>query len=262
MLPFPHWSYSKLQTWLRCPALFRFRYIEEAEAESVSMALLLGSAIHGAVSFVHSKRFQGHPLAVEHVLESFRVQMRLAVEKAGVPVSYPKGHPDAESSLELGEKMLRCYYEEVVGGKTVALEQELRAPLQKRDGGETSLPLLGYVDRIVDKDGGLVVIKLKTSARAWSQGDVDLSSQISSYALLMKAAGYETCRFRYEILTKTKTPKLQILETRRTERDMDRLVDQFLSLERAVEADVYPRNESSMTCCGCEFKRCCGVFSG
>jgi len=107
----------------------------------------------------------------------------------------------------------------------------------------------------------LVVIELMTSARAWSQADVDLSSQISSYALVMKAASYENCRYRYEILTKTKTPKLQILETRRTERDMDRLVDQFLHLERAVEAGVLPRNESSMNCLGCEFKKRCGVFS-
>lgn len=257
MIPFQHWSYSKLQTYLRCPALFRFRYIEEAVPESTSMALLLGSAIHGAVTLLHSKAFQGHSVELEPVLDTFRAQLTASVDKAERHVSYPKVSPDLRSNIELGERMLSCYFESQGAGKTVALEQELRAPLQKRGGGETSLPLLGYVDRIGETDGTLVVIELKTSARSWSQADVDLSSQISSYALLMKDAGYEDCRYRYEILTKTKDSKLQILETRRTERDMDRLVDQFLHLEGAVEAGVFPRNESSMNCMGCEFRKRC-----
>jgi len=51
MIPFNHWSYSKLTNYLRCPAQFMFRYIEEAEPESTSIALLLGSTVHGAATY-------------------------------------------------------------------------------------------------------------------------------------------------------------------------------------------------------------------
>ena len=135
MFPFPNWSYSKLQTYLRCPAKFRFRYVEEAEPESISIALLLGSVIHSAITLFHSKHTQGHSAEMKPVPDTFRAQLTASVDKVDGPVCYPKANPDLPSTIDLGERMLSCYSDNRVGGKTVALEQELRSPLRKRDGG-------------------------------------------------------------------------------------------------------------------------------
>ena len=53
------YSFSKVSTYLRCPRLFRFRYLDRAAPERLSLALPLGSAMHDAIQWDVSERFHG-----------------------------------------------------------------------------------------------------------------------------------------------------------------------------------------------------------
>ena len=82
---------------------------------------------------------------------------------------------------------------------------------------------------------------------------------VTAYALLLKAGGFNRVRLRLEILTKTKTPKLQVLDTERSPRAIDRLLEKFQHVDRAVSAGAFPRNENARNCVGCEFRARCPV---
>jgi putative RecB family exonuclease len=44
-----HVSYSQIFTYLNCSLKFKFQYVENRPMEKVSIALVLGSAIHSAI---------------------------------------------------------------------------------------------------------------------------------------------------------------------------------------------------------------------
>ena len=54
------YSFSKISTYLRCPRLYRHRYIDRDEPERLSLALPIGSAMHDAVQWEVSARTKGH----------------------------------------------------------------------------------------------------------------------------------------------------------------------------------------------------------
>ena len=44
-------SATKIDTYLRCPLLYKMRYIDLLESEAIAPALALGSAIHGSIKY-------------------------------------------------------------------------------------------------------------------------------------------------------------------------------------------------------------------
>ena len=243
-----HWSWSKLACYLRCPAQFRFRYLLDAPPESTSMALLLGSAIHDAVNLFHARR-QTDPIELPDLVASFQAQLTQAVAHQTTPIRFSKTHPDLATNLTLGAAMLQAYVDAAPVHPLEAMEKEYQAPLD-------DLPLVGFVDRLERHPEGLVVVELKTAARAWSPADAAFSGQLSCYGLLLQHAGHRV-RYRVEVLTKTKAPRLVQLTTDRSPADFARVRAQFAHLARAVQAEVFPPNPGPMTCGGCEYRGQC-----
>jgi hypothetical protein len=48
----PHISFTQLDQYLRCPAKYRFTYVDRLEPDFVPAALVFGSGIHGAAAFL------------------------------------------------------------------------------------------------------------------------------------------------------------------------------------------------------------------
>ena len=250
------WSYSKLNTWTRCPAQFRFRYLDEAPVEEVGAALLLGSAVHHAVALFHSRRALGRTLDDDELVEDFDAVFRSSVTHAEAPVVFPRIHPDLQQTLDLGRRMLAVYGEHAHQGQVAAVEQDLTCRLVEAAGVE----ITGVIDRIeTDGDGSLRVVELKTAARALSQTEADLSDQVTIYSALLAAHGHDDVKLRYEILTKAKKPRLVILDTRRTPDDLRRLRERTDEVRAAVHYGVFPRNVAPQNCRNCPYRRRCGV---
>jgi len=95
----------------------------------------------------------------------------------------------------------------------VGVEQPFDVPLIDQDTGEVlDRALVGTLDLLErDAEGGLVVVDLKTSARKYSDLQVEASLQLSvySYATQMNGlADEQDLRLRFDVLTKTKQPEL------------------------------------------------------
>ena len=49
----PHWSFSSVSQYIRCPLQFYFERVQKLPRKSVSDAQLLGSALHSALAEYH-----------------------------------------------------------------------------------------------------------------------------------------------------------------------------------------------------------------
>ena len=234
------YSFSKLSTFLRCPRLYRLRYLDRAEPEHLSLALPLGSAMHDAVQWEVTRRALGEEPTAEEIHQVFQELLEARLEIADCPVQ-----GERDEAIETGRRMIDAY---VAWGRiqdVSTIEGEHFGPI----GDELSLE--GRIDFI--RDGEQVeILELKTAARAWSQAQADLSLQAASYSLL---TGIEQVRFI--VLTKTKQPKVQELVTHVGPERLALLRDGIQDVDAAIQVGSFPRNISPMTCGGCEFRNRC-----
>ena len=237
------YSFSKTSTFLRCPRLYRFRYLDRAEPEHLSVALPMGSAMHDAIQWDVAQRGTGDEPCAEEIHHVYRELLEARIELSDCPV---QGEP--EEAIETGRRMIDAY---VAWGRVqdvASIEGEHAANI----GDE--LVLEGRIDFV--RDGHDVeILELKTAARSWTQDQADLSLQAASYSLL---TGIDQVRF--VVLTKTKQPKVQELVTHVGPERRALLCDTVSEVDRAVRVGSFPRNVSPMTCRGCEFRnRCLGT---
>lgn len=236
------YSFSKVSTYLRCPRLFRLRYVERAEPERLSLALPLGSAMHDAVQWDVAERERGHEPSAEDIHKVFRELLEARVEVSACPVT-----GGLSEAVETGRRMILAYTAWGRIQDVSTIEGEHHVSLGDID-------FEGRIDFVRDGDT-VELLELKTSARAWSQMQADLSLQAASYSLL---AGIEDVRFI--VLTKSKAAKVQEIVTHCGEPRLRVLRDTIHQVDAAIQAGCFPRNPSVMTCSGCEFRnRCLGV---
>jgi Holliday junction resolvase-like predicted endonuclease len=123
--------------------------------------------------------------------------------------------------------------------------------------------VVGTLDLIQrDGDGGIVVVDLKTSARKYSDLQVDASLQLSvySYATAMNGlADQEDLRLRFDVLTKTKQPELHRYWRQRDRAASLGLFHLVAEVLYAIEAGVFHPN-LGWQCKECQFPSRCWAW--
>ena len=129
---------------------------------------------------------------------------------------------------------------------------------------ELSKPIIGAYDFVIEEKGNTVICDWKTSAKKWAEDKADKDGQATLYCRAFKNMTGKTANFRFDVITKTKIPSVQILETSRTDEDCNRLLKVFRNVEKGIQAGVFLPNDSSFACaCGsCEFKSKCSSWGG
>jgi len=243
-------SFSQVSTWLRCGALYRFRYIDKAEPEHVSMALLQGSSIHDAVGSEAQRRLDGEDGGLDYALQTYRELLTQKVAYPEAPVEL--GKLSLIEHMEVGQRMLVTYFEVGPVERVVAVEKEFELDLG--DG----LKLIGVTDFVVEGENGPEVVELKTAARSWSDLQAKLSMQGAIYALALGRAE-NPAPVTFRVLTKTKVPKVQVIHVAHDRDSCRQAVDAIREVAGGIEAGCFPRNCSVQTCSGCGyFKKCQG----
>ena len=254
-----HLSYSAISTFQRCPLKWHFRYVEKLPEESIGAALAFGSAIHAGLE----RHFQ-------HLLETDKQadleELLLAYDDCwksydAALLNFGRGD-DADSLRELGEKMFRAFQENEFAspdGTIVGIEEPMRAEFVP------GMPdVVARVDLVVQSDDELVVTDFKTSRSRWNAGQVtQQAEQLLMYAdLAGKAIGGKQIRLQFAVLTKAKTPALELHEVEFDARRLERSKVVFARVWEAIKAgNVFPV-PSQMNCCGCPYTRACKAWSG
>ena len=144
-------------------------------------------------------------------------------------------------------------------GRIVGVEEELRGELSPE------LPdLLGRVDLLLETDDAVVVQDFKTSRSAWSEYQAeDQSEQLLLYAdLVRRLIPGKQLKLQFAVITKAKTPKVQLLEANFDESKLDRTKRVVEKVWSAIESGHFYPSPSPMQCPGCGYRSQCAAWRG
>ena len=257
-----HLSASALKTFLSCPFKFRLRYVDGAKPEFQPSALILGKAVHAALAEHHLSLMKETRLAPDAVLTCFDENLDREVE-IDLPIQFKCGD-DLDALRETGRGLVEVYLEEAKIGKILAVEQPFQASLvDPRTGEELEPRLVGFFDLIEEhEDGSVSVVEIKTAARKWSAGQVELDLQGSLYAEAVSRSGLvpdgREARLRYDILVKNKKPILDRQHTIRRPEERHMALCIAVDALKAIEHGAFYRNPS-WACSGCQYRKQCGI---
>lgn len=238
-----HTSASQLSCYTMCPRKYRYRYVEQREPETKSTALVLGAAFHSAIEWYFNERRAGRESTPAGVMDTFEADLRAGLADRAVDAD-----DEARSALlSQGRGMLDVFLEEC--GELDVVQTEYRFEWQPEDGGR---PFLGFFDLVL---GDGTIVELKTTARRYSDLDLETNLQFASYRWAARQLGAKG--LRVIAVTKTKVPKLQDVELQPAAESETRWFRAAVTeVERATEAGVFPPSPSPR-CSGCEYRRAC-----
>lgn len=256
----PHWSYSSVSQYLRCPLQFYFERVLKRPRRTTTAAQVLGSAVHAALAAYHRKLQSGEPVTAQQV---HRAYLAAWDDQAHGGRVVDPGDKTIDDCRDLGLALVDTYLDGPPPDAIIAVEAPILAPLADSHGECLERPILVVPDLITrEADDTLKVTEIKTAGRSFSESEVATSLQPTFYAnALYEQTGREPA-VEYAVLVKTKTPKLQRIESFRTSSDFQRLGDLIGVVDRAVEAGIFYPQESPMNCSGCPYFRECREWSG
>jgi putative RecB family exonuclease len=256
----PHWSYSSVSQFLRCPLQYYFERVLGLPRRSVSEAQVLGSSVHTALAVYHRKLQGGEAILALQVQDAFLTAWDDQIKEFNLVIGEKRGHDD---SLALGISLIDLYLHEDPPEVIVAVEQPLLAPVVNSAGKFLEKPILVVPDLITRMDDGtLKVHEIKTSGRSFSDSELATSLQPTCYASAVHEMTGEEPSLEFVVLVKTKVPKLQRVETIRNTNDFGRLGDIIEAVGLAIDAGSFFPVESPQNCSGCPFFRECREWTG
>ncbi|QDT70353.1 PD-(D/E)XK nuclease superfamily protein [Planctomycetes bacterium MalM25] len=255
----PHTSYSAISQYQRCPLQYYFQRILKLPSDTVASGLVLGGAVHEALAEYHLQlqRIEGAG-GPELNVEEVRWKLIEEFERRENEAKVVYGSRETRDGLiEQGMTLVEAYLKTEPPTGIQQVEQYVLVPLFNSAGDPLEKPLATVADLIYGDDDGVTIRELKTSKRAYNQQQVDTALQASCYANAVYQTRGVWPRIEYAVLTKTKTPKAQLLTTTRGLDDLGRLGDLVQTIERAVATGVFYPIESPMNCSGCPYRAEC-----
>lgn len=246
----PHYSYSAISTYLQCSLKYFFRYIEKIESELTSKNLVFGSAIHSTLNMLASKRMTNQSIPSEEIKNYYELEFENQ-RCCGKNIDF-ESPEEANELKNKGLEMIQAYLAQWADKKIVGHDQAFSLEIPGM-----SKPVIGAYDLVIEEKGNTTIVDWKTAAKKWADDKADKDGQATLYCHAFRNTTGKTAKFRFDVITKTKIPQVQILPTSRTDADSNRLLSVFQSVEKGIRAGVFYPNDTSFFCSGCEFASAC-----
>ena len=248
-----YWSFSKLNQYLRCPLQFYFQRILKLPQPTIGSGLVYGSAVHNGLAYIH-----------QQMMNSMEVDLKILKKEfcdtwgdyEQTKICY-KANESKEVLIEKGLSTLQLYLSSPVRSKIVGVEQSVVVPLMNSQGEYIESPMMAIIDLVTSTDGRMTIHEFKTSARQYSQLEVELSMQATTYANAVNETYQQNPAIEFVVFTKTKTPKVQRIQTARNQSDLQQLGDLVEKVEQAVDDNCFYPNRSPMNCSWCPYREPC-----
>ena len=244
----PHWSYSAMQCYLTCPLKYKFRYIDNAEVERTGSCFLFGKAFHAALS---ERARIGKDMSEREVCDVFEDYLKAETDAAENLVYKP--NEDYDSLLQTGFKMVEVAcknWQDDFAVQQVAESFSVSVP-------GLSKPLIGEFDCVVTDGHDNCIVDWKTSASRWPAGKADKDLQATVFTYAYNAKYDIKPLFRFDVVTKAKTPTVSNYYTLRTQSELDRFESLALNIEKSVCSGNFYPNETGFSCGECPYADRC-----
>jgi len=231
-------SWSRLQTYKRCPARYAFSYLEQRAPECETLESVLGKLVHEVLA------------AELYVRDNASFYSAWDARRASLPrirVVKPDTDVDAEVRAALvmiltGFEQIRLVHEEE-HAETVAVEQEVEGEL---DG----VPFVGHIDWLTRDEKDVQIRDWKTSRKTSRQATVDADGQLALYQILLERIHCTTLHWHF---LRSDT----IRDSWRSPAQLERLAEELAYRAREITAArEFPYNPSPL-CGWCEFRGSC-----
>ena len=257
-------SHSQISCWSQCSLRYELQYIRQLPPERVSIALPFGSAIHAAVElYFRTLKNQGRIEPLEALWRRFEDCLSLDLDNTDVPVIFKRDMSDKSAAIEMGKAMLEAFHDsfDLADMEIVDVELPLSATLYTDSGEATDYKLFGVLDLILlDANGELVVVDVKTAAKGISQSAASEDTQLSAYSYLTSAnqlsPALSDVKCTFLVLRKLKNPRLEKISTVRNPIHRKRFARMANIVLSAIEKRIFlPR--PSWRCGDCGFRNSC-----
>ena len=260
----PHYSYSAIATYLNCPLLYCFRYVEKLPAERTPAALPFGTAFHSAMSEQARAAQKGELAKPSELKDIFAEYFKAGI--AGSPKVVFKEGDNTDSLIGLAGRMLETAtsswpdFHQTIAGVAVPFRFEI-------DG--LSKPIVGEYDLLVkeptpfdepEDDRYVTIVDWKTAAHMWPDSKAGHELQATVYTAAYEAVHSLRPSFRFDVTTKTKTPKTMRFYTSRMDGQIERMKSITLAVDKAVNAGVFLPNDNSLNCLDCPYASTCAKW--
>lgn len=258
-LKLDHLSWSSIQTYRTCPRRFFHRYVERAPEESVAASLIFGGAFHKAVERAHEASMIGDTIPEADDLMPAYDEAWLDGVNRGMKVLYGKGE-NPEMLREQARRMLAAYVEYLKGvppSTVIGVEHAERIGMVKG-----APPIEARLDLVELRDTDLVVADLKTSRSKWSDDKTrENLPQLVLYAIALvtirKELNASRIVPRFVVVTKGKSPVVQVIEPVVTQDDVTRARQLVSDAWQSISAGGGFMRREGWQCKQCPYRRRC-----
>jgi len=116
--------------------------------------------------------------------------------------------------------------------------------------------LIGAFDLVVNDGRRRTIVENKTSARKYGEDQIRWDIQPTGYQFAAKQMGLGDVGVQYQVVTKTRTPALQVIDLERSAEDQEEFLRVAIGVMRAVDAGVFVPVRS-WACRGCPYAHVC-----
>lgn len=258
-------SHSQLSCMRSCPRKFAFRYVENAPTDFIPSSLIFGGSIHSALELFFRARLEGLEVCQGALLSAYHDGWKRLQRDAGedMPVRFNKNQ-DIDSLHALAERIIASFLASPLAspkGTILGIEEELHVQL------DPELPdLLARVDLMTQTDGALHVIDFKTSRSKWTEQKAQESGeQLLLYRLAVSRMSQHLglpVRLHFAIITKAKTPVVQLIPVPTDDSRITGLKDSVSQIWQAIQTGNFYPSPSPQNCATCPYHSRCPAFSG
>ena len=209
-------SYSSLETYKKCPAQFKIRYIDNVRKSDESIEAFMGKRIHEALEYLYNEILDGHIPFFDNIIDKYNSNWK---DKWHDRIGIVRTEKSKNYYKSLGEDCIARYYRKYSPFEEpiVGCEIELNFTLDK-DGKYT---IKGIVDRLDhDGDGNWEIHDYKSGKRLLTQNQANKDSQLAIYqiGLMSKDKDIKSVKLVWHFLQHS----IEV-ESVRTEKQLDNL---------------------------------------
>ena len=237
-------SISQIKTYLRCPRQYQLHYVQGVPPAFIPIPLAFGQAFHSALAFYYAViRDTNVPPSVDDIVDVFVAAWESAAS-GPIPLQVERDDDEAEvDHVEKGKQMLQAFHAYVAvapKAQVVDVEKDFSVELHDPDTGELlEEKLVGVFDLVVREGDRNIVVEHKSAARRWTDDQLEYDIQVTGYQLAARQLGLGDVGLRYQVITKTKMPAVQVEDVRREAQAEDDFLRTAVGVLRAVDAGAF-----------------------
>ena len=194
-------SHSGIQSFKKCPAQFKYRYINQIYKKDEGIEAFLGKRVHESIEYLYNQAMVKNFISFDQLLNFYKSQWQEMWHNR-VHIVYKKVLPIDQDRVDIGQwkKSINYYYS--LGRKCLSNYYKNNEPIKQsasnvyanehemvfhldQDEGYT---IKGIVDRLDhDGDGNWEIHDYKTSKRAMNKKKADKDHQLALYQIGLMA---------------------------------------------------------------------------